>query len=81
MPWCRKRASAPMPSASQVRKAMTSCRVSRSIASIRVDVRGADGGELRGAPFSRMVRAASAGMAPIRPCASAASASISNQIR
>jgi len=35
----------------------------------------------RGAPLSRMVRAASAGMVPIAAIASAASASISNQIR
>ena len=35
MPRCTKRLSSPTASASQVRKAITSCRVSRSIASIR----------------------------------------------
>ena len=35
MPWCTKRASGPTISARWVRKAMTSCLVSRSISSIR----------------------------------------------
>ena len=35
----------------------------------------------RGAPFSRITRAASSGMVPSRAMASAARASISNQIR
>ena len=38
MPWCTKRASGPTISARWVRKAMTSCLVSRSISSMRVDV-------------------------------------------
>ena len=45
-----------------------------------LDVGGVDGGEL-GPPFSRMVRAAASGMAPTRAMPSAASASISNQMR
>jgi hypothetical protein len=75
-----KRASGPMPSPIQVRKAMTSCRVTRSIASIASTSAGPMEAA-RGAPFSRITRAASAGMVPICAMASAASASISNQIR
>ena len=40
MPWCTKRASGPTISARWVRKAMTSCLVSRSISSIRADIEG-----------------------------------------
>ena len=80
MPWWTKRLSGPIASASQVRKAITSWRVSRSIASIR----STSAMVMRATsapPFSRMVRAASAGMAPIRAMPSAARASISNQMR
>ncbi len=51
---------------------MTSCLVSRSIASIRSTSK---------APFSHMIRAASAGITPSAASASIACASISNQMR
>ena len=76
MPWCTKRASGPTISARCVRKAMTSCLTSRSIASMRatsnVGVRG---------PSPRSSAAASFGMTPSSASASAACASISNQMR
>ena len=59
--------SGPTASASQVRKAMTSWRVSRSIASIR-STSAAFMAASFGPPFSRMVRAAIPGMAPTAPC-------------
>ena len=80
MPRCTKRLSSPIASASQVRKAITSCRVSRSIASIRSMSAWPIAATLA-PPFSRMVRAALCrdGADPAMP--SAASASISNQMR
>ena len=80
MPRCTKRLSSPIASASQVRNAITSWRVSRSIASIRSMSAGPIAASFA-PPFSRMVRAALAGMAPMRAMPSAASASISNQMR
>ena len=80
MPRWTKRLSGPIASASQVRKAMTSWRVSRSIASMRSMSAGPIAASAA-PPFSRMVRAAASGMAPSRAMASAASASISNQMR
>ena len=47
IPWCTKRASGPTISARWVRKAMTSCLVSRSISSILRDI---EGGVLRLGP-------------------------------
>ena len=80
MPWCTKRLSGPIASASQVRNAITSWRVSRSIASMR-SMSAALIVFTFAPPFSRMVRAALSGIAPIRAMPSAASASISNQMR
>ena len=80
MPRWTKRLSSPIASASQVRKAITSWRVSRSIASIR-SMSAWPIAAILAPPFSRMVRAALAGMAPTRAMPSAASASISNQMR
>ena len=53
---------------------MTSCLVTRSISSMRSESHSAS------RPFSQMVCAASFGMVPISAMASAAWASISNQI-
>ena len=80
MPWWTNRLSGPIASASQVRKAITSCRVSRSIASIR-SRSAAVICATRAAPRLRMVRAAASGIAPVRAMPSAARASISNQMR
>ena len=59
---------------------MTSCRVSRSMASMRSMSAGPIAASLA-PPRSRMVRAAVSGMVPWAAIASAASASISNQMR
>ena len=80
MPWCTNRLSSPTASASQVRNAITSCRVSRSIASIRSTSASLIAATFA-PPFSRMLRAALSGMAPTRAMPSAANASISNQMR
>jgi len=69
-----------MPSASQVRNAITSWRTSRSIASMRSRSASVIAA-MRASPRARMVRAASAGTSPVCAIASAASASISNQMR
>jgi len=75
MPECMNRASGPTISATWVRNAITSCLVTRSISSMRATSKVA----LR--PFSQIVFAASLGMAPSSAIASAACASISNQMR
>ena len=80
MPWCMNRLSGPIELASQVVKAITSCRVSRSISSMR-SISAGPSTFTAAPPFSRMVRAAESGMAPMRAMPSAASASISNQMR
>ncbi len=54
---------------------MTSCFISRSIASMRST------SNFAAPPFSQMVRAASFGMTPSSASASQACASISNQMR
>ena len=74
MPWCTKRESGPTNSARWVRKAMTSCLTSRSISSIRATSNWAS------LPLAQMVLAASFGITPSSAWASAAWASISNQI-
>ncbi len=74
MPWWTKRASGPTISARWVRKAMTSCLVSRSISSIRATSKVAS------LALAQIVLAASLGIVPISASASAACASISNQI-
>jgi hypothetical protein len=56
-----KRESGPTCSATLVRKAITSCLVSRSIASMRAT---------SNAPFSRTARAALSGITPSLACAS-----------
>ena len=56
---------------------MTSCRVSRSMASMRATSTASTAGR----PRSRMALAASLGMTPSSAMASAAWASISNQMR
>ena len=75
MPWWTKRELSPMNSAKWVRKAMTSCLVTRSMASI-LSV-----SNLALEPFSQISRAASFGIMPISAIADAAWASISNQMR
>src|SRR5215469_3325287 len=72
MPWCTKRASGPTCSARLVRKAMTSCLVSRSIASMRA---------ISNLPLARSALAADFGTVPCLAMASRAWASISNQMR
>ena len=72
MPRWTNRASGPTCSARLVRKAMTSCFVSASIASIRA---------MSNPPRSRTARAVPGGTAPISSMASQACASISNQMR
>ena len=83
MPWCTKRDCGPMNSPSQVRKAMTSCLVTRSMASIFSTL--AAGSALSAAiaflPPSQIALAASLGMIPSSAMASQACASISNQMR
>ena len=80
MPRCTNRESGPIFSASQVRNAITSCRVSASIASIRARS-ASENAAIAASPCVRIAAAASAGTSPVRTIASAASASISNQIR
>ena len=75
MPWCTKRASGPTISAKWVRKAMTSCLVSRSISSMRAISNCA------ALPFLQIFFAAAFGIMPSSAMASAAWASISNQMR
>ena len=75
MPWWTKRASGPTISAKCVRKAMTSCFVTASIASIRATSNTAS------RPLSQTACAASRGTTPISASAVVACASISNQIR
>ncbi len=83
MPWCTKRDCGPMNSPSQVRKAITSCLVTRSMASIFSTL--AAGSALSAAiaflPPSQIACAASLGMIPSAAMASQACASISNQMR
>jgi hypothetical protein len=74
MPWWTNRASGPTISARWVRKAMTSCLVSRSISSIRATSKVAF------LALAQIVFAASFGIVPSSASASAACASISNQI-
>ncbi len=74
MPWCTKRASGPTISARWVVKARTSCLVSRSISSIR------SMSKVTFFAFAQIVFAASFGITPSSAWASAACASISNQI-
>ena len=71
----KKRASGPTISARCVRKAMTSCLVSRSISSMRAT------SNVAALPLSQMVFAACFGMTPSSASASQACASISNQMR
>ena len=75
MPWWTKRASGPTISARCVRNAITSCFVSRSMASIRPTSNTAS------RPLAQMVSAADFGMTPSAANASQACASISNQMR
>ena len=75
MPECTNRASGPTISARCVRKAMTSCLVSRSISSIRAT------SNLALPPLSQIFFAAAFGTMPSSAMASAACASISNQMR
>ena len=70
----KKRASGPTISARWVRKAMTSCLVSRSISSIRAT------SKMTLRALAQIVLAASFGITPSSASASAACASISNQI-
>jgi hypothetical protein len=75
IPWCTKRASGPTISARWVRKAMTSCLTSRSMASMRATSKVAS------APLRQIVSAASRGTTPSSARAVVACASISNQTR
>ena len=70
----KKRASGPMISARWVVKAMTSCLVSRSISSIRAT------SKMASRALAQITLAASLGITPSSASASAACASISNQI-
>ena len=72
---CTKRASGPTCSARWVRKAMTSCLTSRSMASMRATSKTAL------EPLSQIVWAASVGISPSSAMADDAWASISNQMR
>ena len=74
MPWCRNRASGPTISDTWVKKAMTSCFTSRSMASMR------SASNLASLPLAQIAAAASAGMVPSSAILVAAWASISNQI-
>ena len=74
IPWCTNRASSPTCSARCVRNAITSCLVTASIASIRATSNSTS-------PPSRSPAAAAFGITPSSACASAACASISNQMR
>ncbi len=80
MPICTKRLSGPSFSASQVRKAITSCRVSASIASMRARS-SSEKAAIAASPRARISAAESAGTSPSSAIASVASASISNQMR
>ena len=71
----KKRACGPTNSLRWVRKAMTSCLISRSIASMRA------GSKVAFFPFCQISCAALFGMIPSSAIASAACASISNQMR
>ena len=75
MPWWTNLASGPTISARWVRKAMTSCFVTASIASMRATSKAAS------LPLLQIVSAASFGTTPISASAVVAWASISNQIR
>ena len=75
MPWCTKRESGPMNSARWVRKAMTSCFVTRSISSMRAT------SKVTSPALAQIARALSFGMTPSSAIASQACASISNQMR
>ena len=83
MPWCTKRDCGPMNSPSQVRKAMTSCLVTRSMASIfsTLPLGSACSAAIAFLPPSQIALAASLGMIPSSAMASQACASISNQMR
>ncbi len=83
MPWCTKRDCGPMNSPSQVRKAITSCLVTRSMASIfsTLPLGSACSAAIAFLPPSQIARAASLGMTPSSAMASQACASISNQMR
>ena len=70
-PKCSHRASGPTCSATAVVKAMMSCLVTSSMASIRATSK---------APRSRMARAASTGMMPCSAMASAAAISTLSQV-
>ncbi len=74
MPWWTKRESGPMNSPRWVRKAITSCFVTRSISSMRST------SKVTLPALSQMFFALSFGMTPISASASQACASISNQI-
>ena len=71
MPWCTKRLSSPTNSATDVRKAMTSCLTSASISSMRA---------ISKLPFSRKALAALSGTMPRSAIFSRARVSTSSQI-
>ena len=74
IPWCTKRASSPTCSARCVRNAITSCLVTASIASMRATSNSTS--------FAfQIALAADFGITPSSAWASAACASISNQMR
>ena len=74
IPWCTNRASSPTCSARWVRNAITSCLVTASIASIRATSNSTS-------LAFQIACAAAFGITPSSACASAACASISNQMR
>ena len=78
MPWCSQRFSGPSFSPAHVRKAITSCLVTASIASIAS--MSISPSALR-SYAARIVAASSAGIIPIFPIASAANTSIRHQMR
>ena len=78
MPWCSQRRSGPSFSPAQVRKAITSCLVTASIASIAAM---SISPSTSSSSALRIVAASSAGIIPIRPIASAAKTSIRHQMR
>ena len=82
-PWCTKRDCGPMNSPSQVVKAITSCLVTRSMASIFsiLPWGSALSAAIAFLPPSQIAWAASLGMIPSSAMASQACASISNQMR
>ncbi len=83
MPWWTKRDCGPMNSPSQVRKAMTSCLVTRSMASIfsTLPAGSALSASMAFRPPVQIALAASLGITPASAMASQAWASISNQMR